>query len=337
MSEGAFSNVTINSKTNRLIKTYVENRGETDSPYLSLIGNNAYAINWFTENDSHNRMLKTLPEEVPKIYSYEEKKYLDEEESKRPPIPEPLKHRKPENLMICRVEMEYLPFKSLNKQLNDIFSDGDMNEIKNILKQWFEKQLQIIQFGHMLPFDTSLENMLYDRQNKKIYFIDYAFYEFFNLIERIDPETTKTKTSIYWFDPVEDKHSIFKHEFAKDEVKMSVKDDFVLTDDETRDLFMFRLMWFTTHRQEAKFHFSIINKFGLKTCVKLHSDVMNELGFKPSHINLLIETLKNSQEFFKTKQSVRNWLGGPYGRICSTHKLFTYMKIFPDVFKKCYE
>ena len=338
MSEGAFSNVVINGKTNRLIKTYVEHRGETDSPYLSLIGNNVYVVNWFSENDSHKRMMNALPaEEVPKIYSYSEKKYLDEEESKRPPIPEPLKHRNIANLMICRAEMDYLPYQSLNKQVNEVIQIENISEVKNILKQWFEKQLMIIKVGHMLPWDISLENMLYDRQSKKIYFIDYAFYEVFSLVERINPATTKRKTSIYWFDPVEDKHGIFKHEITKDEIKMNVNDDFVLTDDEVRDLFIFRLMWFHPHRQETKLHFIIMKLYGLDKCIELHVSVMNELGFNQKQIKLLVDVLRQGQDFFKIKQSVRNWLGGPYGKICSTHKLFTYMKIFPDAFKRCYD
>ena len=38
-----FSNITIEG--NRLIKQYVEHRGETDSPYLNIVGSNAYVFN----------------------------------------------------------------------------------------------------------------------------------------------------------------------------------------------------------------------------------------------------------------------------------------------------
>ena len=62
-----FSNITI--KGNRLIKEYVEHRGETDSPYLNVIGLNTYVFNWLSENDIHKRLLSKLPNMFPKIYT----------------------------------------------------------------------------------------------------------------------------------------------------------------------------------------------------------------------------------------------------------------------------
>ena len=92
IAEGEFSSIKIDKSTNRLIKTYVEHRGETDSPYIHVIGNNVYIINWICENDIHKRLLKSTPSMFPKLYMYEEQKYLDVDESKRPPIPKPLQH-----------------------------------------------------------------------------------------------------------------------------------------------------------------------------------------------------------------------------------------------------
>ena len=118
MSNGAFSTIIIDEKRKRIIKTYIEFRGESDSPYLNLIGSNIYRINLISENDSHKRLLDKLPNMFPKIYNYEEKKYLEVEE--RPPIPEPLLDRNPEQMMLCRVEMDYLPYKSLNEVIFDL-------------------------------------------------------------------------------------------------------------------------------------------------------------------------------------------------------------------------
>lgn len=332
IAEGAFSSIKIDKSTNRLIKTYVEHRGETDSPYIHVIGNNVYVINWICENDIHKRLLKSMPAMFPKLYMYEEQKYLDVDESKRPPIPEPLQHRKPESLMLCRVEMEYLPFPSLVSIIDTLLKSNNEKEIKNIVKQWFSLQLQIIKEAHVLPFDIHVGNMLYDKRQKKIYFVDYAFYEFFNLIDRLEPNIVQTKDVIYWFDPTKDKHKIFKD---YDEIK-SNDGGFELTDEEVRDLFMFRLMWFANFRNETKLHHILSSKLGINECIKLHVEAMKELNFSQKHISLISEAISNANTLFSIGRSVRNWLGGPYGKVCSSHKLLTYLKIFPEQVEKCY-
>ena len=85
-------------------------------------------------------------------------------------------------------------------------------------------------------FDVHVGNMLYDKRHKKIYFIDYAFYEFFNLIDRLEPNISQTKDVIYWFDPTKDKHKIYKD---YDEIK-GINNEFELSDEEVRDLLIFK-------------------------------------------------------------------------------------------------
>ena len=327
-----FSHITI--KGNRLIKEYVEHRGETDSPYLNIIGLNAYVFNWLCENDIHKRLLTKLPGMFPKIYNYSEIKYLDVDEQKRPPIPKPLAHRKPESLMICKVEMDYLPYTCLYDIIDKVITDEKL--LTNILTQWFELQLTIIKEAHILPFDIHIKNMLYDETKHKIHLIDYGFYEFFNLVDRLNESDDLNKDTIYWFNPTsnETKHKIYK-DYNKKAIKLN--DSFELTDDEVKDLFMFRLMWFSNRLNENKLHYNISSKLGIQKCIELHQQVMNNLKFKPEHIQLITEAIQAPDELFKIGQSIRNWLGGPYGKVCSSHKLLTYLKIFPEQFNKCYE
>lgn len=327
-----FSNVTI--KGNRLIKVYVEYRRESDSPYLNAIGLNTYVFNWLSENDIHKRLLSKLPNMFPKIYNYSEIGYLDVEEQKRPPIPIPLRHRKPESLMICKVEMDYLPYANLYDIIDKVVADEKL--LTDVLTQWFELQLIIIKQAHILPFDIHIKNMMYDEAQHKIHLIDYGFYEFFNLVDRLNESDTLNKNIIYWFDPTnnESKHKIYKD---YDEKEIKLNDSFELTDDEVKDLFMFRLMWFSTRRNEDKLHHVISSKLGTQKCIELHRRAMNKLKFKAEHIQLIADAIQAPDDFFKIGQSVRNWLGGPYGKACSSHKLLTYLKIFPEQFNKCYE
>ena len=328
-NKGAFSFVIVDTVNNRITKTYVEHSGETDSPYLKLIGNNVYVINWFSENDSHKRLVSSLPNMFPHIYAYSKRRYVEVDENERPPIPEPLLHRKPESLSLCKVEMDYLNYPSLNDVIDEI---DDISVLRHILKQWFELQLIIIKEVHILPWDVQVGNMLYDSETQTVHLIDYGFYEFFELVDRIDTSATLSHDTIYWFDPTEDKHKIYK-----DYDSIEVQKQFTLSDDEVRDLFMFRISWFSKHRSECKLHNVLASKLGLDVCVQLHETVMRELRFSQKHIELIRLAITNGELLFRIQQSVVNWLGGPYGNICSTHKLLTYMKIFPDKFNECYD
>lgn len=327
-----FSNVTIEG--NRLIKQYVEHRGETDSPYLNVVGSNTYVFNWLSENDIHKRLLSKLPNMFPKIYNYSEIRYLDVEEQKRPPIPKPLTHRKPESLMICKVEMDYLPYTNLYDIIDKVVNDEKL--LTDVLTQWFELQLTIIKEAHILPFDVHVKNMLYDESKRKIHLIDYGFYEFFNLVDRINESDILSKDIIYYFDPTsnESKHKIYKD---YNDTPIKLNDSFELTDDEVKDLFMFRLMLFSNRRNENKLHYIISSKLGTEKCVELHQQVMTNLKFKSEHIQLITEAIQAPDELFKIGQSVRNWLGGAYGNACSSHRFLSCMKLLPEQFNECYK
>ena len=326
---GEFSTVSIDEKRKRITKNYVEYVAEIGIPYLSVIGCNVYKVKSINEHGAHQLLVDKLPNMFPHIYSYEEKKYLEVKENERPPIPKAITHG-PETLKICKAEMDYLPFEPLINIIDKIVAN--IKQLKQILHQWFEIQLLIIKKTHMLPWDVHVGNMLYDEKKQQIHLIDYAFYEQFELVDKVNESTTLTKDSIYWFDPTEDMNKMYK-----DYGEIEVKDSFKLTDKEVRELFMFRLMWFANFRNETKLHVIIANKLGVDKCVQLHEEVMKELKFKQKHIELIKQAISNSNEFFKVGRSVRNWLGGPYGKVCSSHKLLTYMKIFPDQFKVCYD
>ena len=329
---GAFSTTVIDKTNKRITKTYIEYRGEEDSPYLSLIGSNVYVSNIISENDSHKRLYESLPNLIPKIYNYNEKAYLSVLENERPPIPEPIVDKPREMLKICKVEMDYLPFPSLQSIHERIFTKSNLNEVKHVLTQWFELQLRIIGEAHIVPWDVHLGNMLYDESNKKLYIIDYAYYEFFELVERLDNETTKRNDIIYWFDPIKDKHKLYK-----DNLNIKSTNDFELTNEEVCEIFMFRLSWFASFRNATKLHILIATLYGMKTCVDLHIQVMKKLGFKQNQIDLVCEALTNSIGLFAIVRSVRNWLGGPFGKTCSSHRILSYMKIYPDKFQKMYD
>lgn len=331
IDNGEFSTIKIDVKRKRLTKNYVEYVAEFGVPYLSVIGYNCYRLRTISEHNAHQLLVDKLPNMFPHIYNYNERKYLDINEDERPPIPEAITH-KPETLVVCNVEMDYLPFTPLSKVIDKLIESNDINQLKNIIHQWFEIQLLIIKEVHLLPWDVHAGNMLYDEQKQQIHIIDYGFYESIELVDRVKKDVSLTKDVIYWFDPVEDMNKAYK-----DYNEITIDDNFRLKNKEVRELFMFRLMWFANFRNETKLHIIISDRLGMDKCVKLHEQVMKELKFKQKHIELIKKAISDSDQFFKIGRSVRNWLGGPFGKVCSSHKLLTYMKIFPDQFKVCYD
>lgn len=294
-----FSSNRIDLEHKRLTKTYVEYRGETNSPHIEVVGKNVYLINWLSEHNSHERCLKALPDTFPHIYNYHEQNYLSMPEHQRPPIPEPIRHRDPSTLMLCTTEMDYLPYANLSDNMDSIFTPTNIETVTDILRQWFTLQLSIIKHAHVLPWDLHTGNLLYDTYKCKLYVINYGFYEFFNLIERdVNPITS----IVYRFDPVKDKRTILK-----DETNINTQTAFTLSNEEVENLFMTRLPWFANFRNTTKLHYIITAVYGINKCVDLHTQIMRELNFSTNSIDLIREVILNGQQFFPIMKSLKNW------------------------------
>lgn len=200
---------------------------------------------------------------------------------------------------------------------------------KNILTQYLSLQMKIIKYAHLLPSSIHTDNIYYNIDTKQIYFTNYSTYKFFYIVDR----DIKTTTDIaYRFDP-----TIKPTIVLKNEQPITILESFELTDLETERLLTLSLLsLFNTQTKTKQLHYLTILIHGVNECIKLYEDIMNDLCFNTQTQVVIKDILTNDVLFFHAERALKNWLGGPYGNKCSSHKMFSYMKVCQDKFTKLY-
>ena len=211
--------------------------------------------------------------------------------------------------------------------LYDNIEKYDKNILYKIVKQWFATQLNDIKNKHILISNTDTTNIYYDENNGVLHFIDYSGSKTFKLYDILD----EYKDDIsYKFNPL-DEHRIV----TKNDKQIECIDN--ITDDDSKNIFIHQLNQFYSSPNATKLHEIIKSIYGIDECVSMYKKEMKTLGFDDKTINLFRDYIINYTYCDNTNKSIRNWLGRPFGDICSSHRILSYMEVYPDEFKKIYD
>lgn len=198
--EGCFGDIeiiTIDGKE-YVKKVYQENRTRMHQPEFFVASNKLFLFENITEHEAHEALLKF--DTTPKIYSYNEVRWLDIEESKRPKLNErlgfPDKKVDPEKVYVCTVVMELVKKPNLSERFEEELIGNRENCLK-LVKLWFKNFIDTVQKLHVLSSDRHAGNMLSDLENNKIIQIDYGFYFKIRLIDELSDEDIINGNSLY--------------------------------------------------------------------------------------------------------------------------------------------
>ena len=220
------------------------------------------------------------------------------------------------------VDDDAQPVKVINDEFESTFTPLNKNKVKTLLTDWFREQLRLIKDEHVMPCWSHIGNMYYDG---KLRFVRHGF-EHFDIVER---NIIPTEDVAYMFDPTNEL-KLFKYD-----KEMKLVTTFDLTDDEVEEVFIVSLLWWADETTKMKqLHDIITALYGIDVCVDLHKQVMKKINFK--HQQVIVNMLTNSL-FFHAEKALKNWLGGPFGSKCSSHKIFSYMTVCKDKFAQLWK
>ena len=138
LEQGEMSKVEI-LDDNKIKKSYFEPTTFYHKPYIFTSSNKVYLFERCSEHEAHEQLVNHLPNDFPKIYSYKEKKWNGEEITglfaklmKRDNI-------KNEDLNVCEVIMEFLPYEQLDHIVYNIVQNE--RDAIDMMKIYFTKLL----------------------------------------------------------------------------------------------------------------------------------------------------------------------------------------------------
>ena len=325
--EGAFGKLELLDNNTKLKKTYLEDRKKLHTPRLVVASDKVYKVWHTTEHEAHELLTNSSINNIPKIYSYEETKYLDIQESKRPTIPEILvhQHAKPEDLYYCSVVMDYLPYPSMFEVYDTVLYNKRENAVQ-LVKLWFKNILNMIQHAHIIPADFHTGNMLCDLP-KNVYFIDYAYYEHLSLVCKVDDsnmdygfklntktgELSKTNLSTMETTPISE---ITDFKISQYDAEMLLIPN--LIKDMNRNLYKC-----VQQVVYAMFQNDVIN---------IYTQAMKELNISPKLQDIVISLIIRPVMTRDIRNSLLNWMNAAGVQNSPSHVVLTYYKIHPIEF-----
>ena len=305
-------------------KSYFEPTTSYHKPYLFTSSNKVYLFERCSEHEAHEQLLKYLPSEYPKIYSYKEKKWSGE---KVDGYLAKLMNKtgiKNEDLNVCEVIMEFLPF----EQLDHIVYDAVKNERDAIdmMKIYFRKLLNMIKLAHIQPNDFHSGNMLAKLNEahklEDLFIIDYGWYQRFQLVDELNERSINTG---YKLDVKSGE--VFKIDLKTGE-KQSIQptSEFTLSDYDAEmllmDILSFEFKRITVYRC---FHLLLQLMFGGKV-IDIYTKALNELNCSERFCRLVNDALSNSRMEASMRNSLMGWLDMSRYDCCQTHRLLTLMR-----------
>ena len=210
---------------------------------------------------------------------------------------------------------------------NKIFKKDNIKQIHYIVNQWFTLQLDIIINSNILLTNTDTTNIHYDVDNNILHFIDCSNCKHIRLIDRV--KTTKEDFT-YKFNPMDTNYKILKNDKPIDDIKE-------ITDEDAKNIFIHSIKQFNESINGSKLHEIITQVLGIDECVKMYTDIMKTLKFNDKTIQLFHYYITDYRKCANVNQSLRNWLGGPFGNIASSHRVLSYMTVYPEEYKKNYK
>ena len=208
-----------------------------------------------------------------------------------------------------------------------IFKKDNIRQIHDIVNQWFTLQLDMIINSQVLLTNTDTTNIYYDVDNNVLYFIDYSNCKHIRLIDRVK---TSKEDFTYKFDPMDTDYKVVRNDKPIDDIKE-------ITDTDARNIFIHSIKQFNESINGSKLHEIIKQVLGIDECVKMYTDIMETLKFDHKIINLFHDYIVDYRMCTNVNQSLRNWLGGPFGNIASSHRVLSYMTVYPEEYKKNYK
>lgn len=328
--EGAFGHLELLDNETKLKKTYLEDRKKLNIPRLVSASDKIYKVFHPTEHETHTILSKALPNIIPKIYSYKEIKYTDIPETDRPPIPEILIHQKAKinDLYSCEVIMDFIKYPNMSTVVFSQLYDNRNNAVQ-LVKLWFKNILDMIRIAHVIPADFHTGNILCDLP-KNIYFIDYAYYDYFTLVANVDDslidygikidiktgQLTKTKLNTsneLITEPITDTKDF---EISQYDAEMLLIPN--LIKDMNRNIFkcVQQVIWSM-----------FVNEF-----IGIYKQAMNELKISSKLQDIVISLLTRPAMVQSIQNSLTNWMNGGSSSNSPSHSILTYMMIHPVEF-----
>ena len=210
---------------------------------------------------------------------------------------------------------------------NEIFKKDNIKQIHNIVNQWFTLQLDTIINSQVLLTNTDTTNIYYDVDNNVLHFIDYSNCKHIRLIDRVK---TSKEDFTYKFNPMDTDYKILRNDKTIDDIKE-------ITEKDAKNIFIHSIKQFNESINGSKLHEIIKQVLGIDECVKMYTDIMKTLKFNNKTIKLFHDYIIDYRKCTNVNQSLRNWLGGPFGNIASSHRVLSYMTVYPEAYEKDYK
>lgn len=329
LEQGAMSKVELIDE-HKIKKTYFEPTTQFHKPYLFVSSNKVYLFERCTEHEAHEQLVKYLPNEYPKIFSYTEKKWNGEEIGSL--LAKMMKRDgvKNEDLNTCEVVMEYLPYEQLDHVIYDVVKNE--RDAINMMKIYFKKLLNMIKVAHVQPNDFHTGNMLAkvsnDGNNKleDLFVIDYGWYQRFKLVDVLNEKSVGIG---YGLDVKNGE--VFKVDVKSGERKaVKVMNEFELNDYDAEmllmDILSFELKRISVYRC---FHLTLQLMFGGRI-IDIYRTALKELNCSERFCKLVNDALSNSRIEMSVRSSLVNWLDACRSDCCQTHRLLTMLKVDKD-------
>ena len=343
LEQGAMSKVELVG-SDRIRKTYFEYTSLLHKPYLFTSSNKIYLFERCSEHEAHEQLAKNLPESIPEIYSYNEKKYEGDGSDLTPLMKKLMKRDKVSinELNVCETVMKYLNYEQLDHIAYEYITDK-MKAV-NLLVLYFSTLLNMIQKAHVQPNDFHAGNMLTvlnsDKSNiEKLYVIDYGWYQRFKLIDTITDneinygyklDTTNSYNTIN--DIINDggneviNYRVVKVNLRTGEKKLITPEvNFELTQ---YDAEMLLLDILTCEFKRISVYRCFHLMFGLvygEHIIDLFTEALNKLNCSKRFIDSIRDILTNARLESSIRDSLCNWLDMPSKSICQSHRLITLL------------
>ena len=329
--EGQFGALTLLDNGTKIRKSYLEDRSNTNVPYLFTASNKVYLFEHVSEHEAHKLLCQHFPDQYPKIYEYSEKRYLDIPEAERPNLPEFLVHTKakPENLVYCTVTMEFIKYPTLRDIFNETIHQSTKAAIR-LLKLWFKNQLDMIREAHIQPNDCHVGNMLSNFPDDFV-FIDYGFYQKFTIIDEIPTDRSIDDDIGYNLDPKT--NEISKINIRTNEVTKLTKRDHIKLSNHDVEMLLLDILRFELSRSlYQSLHNSLYLLFPTRLD-EIYTKAMTELNLSTRFQRDIMVAIHNGRINRDVVYSVNNWLGGGNKQHVPIHRMLTFMRTNPDEFE----
>ena len=272
--QGYIGHVTISDDRKTITKRYYEETRKLNRPELTVYGNTIYRIENISEHEAHTILLKTFPDDYPKIYSYRDN--IPAEERDEPTKYFTDRHVDVNDYNFCEVTMEFID----KPLLGDVFYKYDPVKV---LVMFFKRLISVIKEAHVIPADFHFNNILSDFP-RKLYMIDYCFYQ------RIEPVCV-----------------------AENGVTYTVDTPYTLTtisDSDAEHILMNYLRLMHTCHKIPYTYWNMLSMLYGQRSHEILAEAFTECGFSDYFKNEVKQSLLNPTVYLNRAGIIRSYIGG---------------------------